>query len=268
MTPPNYEVCALRFATTQLQPAEAFLVSKDIHDGPLPLDFFVWTIRGAGRTIVVDTGFGHEASIRRNRPMIRHPVEALSAIGVDASTVADIILTHLHCDHSGNAESFPNATFHVQDSEVAYATGRHMCYPALNAASDVENVLEVVRNVYAGRVCFHDGDDEFAPGVTVHRTGGHTGGMQVVRVHTARGWVVLASDAAHFYRNFLTNNPFPIVVNIGEVLEGNRILLKLADSRDHVIPGHDPEVMKRYPAHPDDRDHTVCVHLPPRGDAG
>src|SRR5258708_14976384 len=39
-------------------------------------------------------------------------------------------------------------------------------------------------------VKFHDGAGEIAPGVTVHLIGGHTGGLQVVRVHTARGWVV------------------------------------------------------------------------------
>jgi glyoxylase-like metal-dependent hydrolase (beta-lactamase superfamily II) len=267
MTLPNYEVYALRFATTELRSFDAFLLKGDIHDGPLPLDFFIWVVRDDSRTIVVDTGFGDEASKRRNRPMIRHPVAALKGIGVDAATVADVVLTHLHYDHSGNAEFFSRATFHVQDSEVAYATGRHMCHHALSAASDVENVVDVVRNIYAGRVCFHDGDEEIAPGVSLHRTGGHTGGMQVVRVHTARGWVVLASDASHYYGNFQTGNPFPIVFNIGDVLQGNRILLKLADSPDHIIPGHDPSVLKRYPAHSADGENTVCVHLPPLADS-
>jgi hypothetical protein len=32
----------------------------------------------------------------------------------------------------------------------------------------------------------------FAPGVSVHRIGGHTAGLQCVRVYTQRGWVVLA----------------------------------------------------------------------------
>ena len=90
MTLPDYEVFALRFATTELQSFDAFLLKGDIHDGPLPLDFFIWVVRDDKRTIVVDTGFGEEASKRRNRPMIRHPVAALKAIGVDAATVADV----------------------------------------------------------------------------------------------------------------------------------------------------------------------------------
>jgi glyoxylase-like metal-dependent hydrolase (beta-lactamase superfamily II) len=263
MSLPNYEVYALRFARTELKVSDGFLLKGDIHDGPLPLDFYTWVISGAGRTIVVDTGFGEEASVRRNRPMIRHPVEALAAIGVEAATVSDIVLTHLHYDHSGNAERFGKATFHVQDDEVAYATGRYMSHAALSSANDVENIVEVVRNVYRGRVHFHDGDEELAPGITLHRTGGHTRGMQIVRVHTARGWIVLASDAAHFYANIRDKNPFPIVLNIGDVLEGNRRLLELADTPDHIIPGHDPLVMSLYPPHAADREQTVCLHLPP-----
>jgi glyoxylase-like metal-dependent hydrolase (beta-lactamase superfamily II) len=104
-----------------------------------------------------------------------------------------------------------------------------------------------VRLVYRDRVAFHDGDAEIAPGISVHRVGGHTAGMQVVRVHTARGWVVLASDASHFYEHFERNRCFPLVFHVGEVFEGYARLRALADSDEHVIPGHDPLVIERYP---------------------
>jgi hypothetical protein len=41
---------------------------------------------------------------------------------------------------------------------------------------------------------------------------------------------------------------FPIVYNVGDMLEGFRTLKKLATSPKHIIPGHDPLVMDRYPA--------------------
>jgi glyoxylase-like metal-dependent hydrolase (beta-lactamase superfamily II) len=106
----------------------------------------------------------------------------------------------------------------------------------------------MVRRVYAGRVRFHDGDAEIAPGVSVHFIGGHTMGLQVVRVWTARGWVVLASDASHFYANFEQERPFPIVYSVGEMVDGYRRLRALADSAAHIVPGHDPLVFARYPA--------------------
>jgi len=105
-----------------------------------------------------------------------------------------------------------------------------------------------VRRVYAGRVRFHDGDGELAPGVTLHHVGGHTLGLQIVRVATRRGWVVLASDASHFYANMEQSRPFPIVYNVGDMVEGWRRAQALAESPAHVIPGHDPLVMERYPA--------------------
>ncbi|MFL4986127.1 MAG: N-acyl homoserine lactonase family protein, partial [Xanthobacteraceae bacterium] len=40
---------------------------------------------------------------------------------------------------------------------------------------------------------------------------------------------------------------FPITYNVGEVLDGYETLKRLASSRDHVIPGHDPRVIERYP---------------------
>jgi len=105
-----------------------------------------------------------------------------------------------------------------------------------------------VRKLFAGRVSFHDGDDEIVPGVTVHRIGGHSKGLQSVRVKTKRGYVVLAADASHLYAHLQSARIFPTTYNLAEVLEGYGTLKKLATSPDHIIPGHDPLVLAHYPA--------------------
>ena len=64
----------------------------------------------------------------------------------------------------------------------------------------------------------------------------------------ARGPVVLASDAAHYYANLQKRSPFPIVYNVGDMLDGWDTAERLAGHIDRVIPGHDPLVMQRYPA--------------------
>src|SRR3546814_5563273 len=69
-----------------------------------------------------------------------------------------------------------------------------------------------------------------------------------VRVNTRRGQVVLASDAAHLYANMEQQRPFPILYNLGDMLEGWKKLHRLADSPQHIVPGHDPLVMQRYEA--------------------
>jgi glyoxylase-like metal-dependent hydrolase (beta-lactamase superfamily II) len=131
---------------------------------------------------------------------------------------------------------------------MRYATGRYMGHNCFRGAYEVEDVVGMVRRVYEERVRFHDGDAEIAPGVSVHLIGGHTMGMQSVRVKTRRGWLVLASDASHFYANMEQVRPFPIVWSVADMVDGYRKLSALAESPAHIIPGHDPLVFERYSA--------------------
>ncbi|MCA8930776.1 MAG: N-acyl homoserine lactonase family protein, partial [Alphaproteobacteria bacterium] len=83
---------------------------------------------------------------------------------------------------------------------------------------------------------------------SVHWVGGHSKGLQVVRVRTRRGWVVLASDASHYYANFQQHRPFAIVVDVDDMLNGHETMVGLASSAAHIVPGHDPLVLERYPS--------------------
>ena len=242
-----YEVYAIKYAHHARRASENF-IGGDPHDGPMPLDYFVWLLRGSGREVVVDLGFSAAMAAKRGRDHLRCPTEGLRLLKCDPLSVKDVVITHLHYDHVGNFELFPAATFHLQDLEMRYATGRHMGQPVFGGAYEVEDVVGMVRNVYAGRVRFHEGDAEVAPGVSLHLIGGHTMGLQVVRVATRRGWVVLASDASHFYANMEQVRPFPIVFSVADMVEGYSRLRALADSAGHIIPGHDPLVLARYPA--------------------
>ncbi len=265
MSMPQYEVFALRYATHAERRAHENFIFYDAHDGPMPMDFFIWAIRGEGRTIVVDTGYGPEAAARRGRRLLRHPVDALRQIGIEAAEVQDVVLTHLHWDHAGNLDKFPSARFHLQDAEMDYSTGRCMCHQVLRRPIEVEDVVAAVRLIYADRVRFHAGTAEIAPDVSVHLIGGHSGGLQAVRVPTARGWVVLASDATHYWANINDRMPFPLVADVTRMMEGYRLVEELADGPNHVIPGHDPLVLTRFPSVPDTTD-VVRLDLPPFAD--
>lgn len=245
--PAPYAVYAIRYACHERRASENFL-GGDPHDGPMPIDYFVWLVKGEAGIFVVDTGFGAAAAAARKRTLLRSPVEGLRALGIDAREVRDVIITHLHYDHAGCLQDFPVATFHLQEDEMAYATGHLMRHAALRSAFSVEDVVEVVRATYSDRVAFHRGERELAPGLSVHQIGGHTKGLQVVRVWTARGWLVLASDATHFYANMEQGRPFPVVLDVGAMLDGHAHLRELASSPAHIIPGHDPLVIARYPA--------------------
>jgi glyoxylase-like metal-dependent hydrolase (beta-lactamase superfamily II) len=254
-----YEIYAVRYAHHMRRAGENF-IGGDPHDAPMPLDYFVWLVRGGGRELLVDTGFSAAMAAKRGREHLRCPTEGLKLLGVRANEIQDVVITHLHYDHVGNFDLFPAATLHLQDLEMRYATGRYMCHECFRGAFELEDVVGMVRRVYEGRVRFHEGDGELMPGVSLHLIGGHTMGLQVVRVATRRGAVVLASDASHFYANMEEVRPFPIVWSVADMVEGYRRLRSLAQSPAHIIPGHDPLVMARYPA-PSEELQGVVVRL-------
>jgi glyoxylase-like metal-dependent hydrolase (beta-lactamase superfamily II) len=141
-----------------------------------------------------------------------------------------------------------------------------MCHAHQRAPFEIDYIVDTVRKVYAGRVEFHDGEAELAPGITVHHIGGHSKGLQCVRVKTKRGYVVLASDCAHLYKHIDEGKVFPITYNVGDVLEGYRTLARLATSRAHIVPGHDPKVLEIYPAaKPDLKGWVARLDAEPKG---
>jgi glyoxylase-like metal-dependent hydrolase (beta-lactamase superfamily II) len=259
-----FEVFAIRYAHLgNRHPGENFIVS-DPHEFASDLDYFVWVLRRSDATFVVDTGFAREAAVQRRREWLRCPIESLRLLEVDPGEVTDVIITHLHYDHAGNLGLLPRARFHLQDRDMAYATGRNMCHGNLRSPFDLENIQLMLSHIYSGKAIFHDGDAELVPGLTLHRVGGHSAGLQIARVWTRRGWVVVASDAAHLYANFEQRRPFPIVYNVAEMLEGFNLLYQLTDSPDRIVPGHDPLVMKYYPApKPEFEGIAVRLDVPP-----
>jgi glyoxylase-like metal-dependent hydrolase (beta-lactamase superfamily II) len=244
---PVYELFAVRYATRDAMRRDHF-IGGDPHDAPMPMDYFQWVAISPERTFVIDAGFTAEMAAKRQRTFLRCPIDTLRLLGVDADRVKDVILTHLHYDHVGNFHRFPAAQFHLQEPEMHYATGRYMRYPRLAHSFEPEDVVGMVRLNFAGRVNFYNGPAEIAPGITLHPAGGHSAGLQFVRVHTRRGWVVVASDVTHFYENMDRGRPFTTAFHVGEMLEGFDKLIACALTRKHIVPGHDPLVMARYPA--------------------
>lgn len=258
----TYEVYAIRYACTPRSRHENF-VYRDDHDGPMPMDFFVWLLKAGDQAILVDTGFNSEAASARNRKFLGCPIDALADLGIEGKDVRHVVLTHMHYDHAGNLDRLPQALFHVQESEVEYATGKCMCHAPLRHAYSVDDITCLIRYVYQDRVIFHSGRSAIAENVELVQVGGHTKGLQVVRVYTKRGWVVLASDAIHYYENRELNNPFPIVYSVSDMLQGYRLVRELADSDKHIVPGHDPEVLRRYPRLVGSGLDIACLHQDP-----
>lgn len=245
MSDDTWEAYAIRYATVERRRIENFIF-HDLHDAPGRMDYFVWLLRKGPTAVLVDTGFDAQAAAARKRRFLRCPIGALAAFGLAPEQVGDVVVTHAHYDHAGNLPLLPQARFHLQEREMGFATGRYMRHRVFRHAYCVDDVCDLVRLLHADRLEFHDGDYELMPGLSVHLIGGHTMGLQVVRVKTRRGQVVLASDAAHYLENLQARSPFPIVADMGQMLAGYQRIEALADSPAHIVPGHDPAVMEQY----------------------
>ena len=68
----TYEVFAIKYATRDAMRSANF-IGGDPHDAPMPMDYFVWLIRNAERSFVVDTGFSADMARQRKRTFLRTP---------------------------------------------------------------------------------------------------------------------------------------------------------------------------------------------------
>jgi glyoxylase-like metal-dependent hydrolase (beta-lactamase superfamily II) len=241
----TWDAYALRYANVKRRRIENF-IAHDLHDAATEMDYFVWFLQSGKETILIDTGFGAEAAERRKRSLLRCPIDSLKASGIHLEDIRETIITHAHYDHAGNTAKLKNTCFHLQEREMSYATGKDMRHKFCRHAYDAQDICELVVANFEERVAFHDGVYELRPGITVHWVGGHTRGLQVVRVHTKRGWIVIASDASHYLENLRNRSPFPIVIDSADMLSAYELIETLAESPDHIIPGHDPLVMSTY----------------------
>ncbi len=247
----GYEVSAIRYATVRTFRRRQFYDYERYNepDSELELSCYLWVLRSKSRTIVVDTGIGGDVARRRGNSLLIPPVEALRQFGVEPLEVSDVILTHLHFDHVGNVEAFPNATFTLPRRELEFWTGplaRRLHFQWTVEDEEIGLIADAHRR---GRVRLIDGTEEIFDGITAHCVGGHSPGQQITVVANPQGDVVLASDAIHFYEEMELDRPYIVAANLAEMYEAYDLLRHLAAKPGtSLLPGHDPLVMSRFPA--------------------
>jgi len=120
----------------------------------------------------------------RTQPMLA----ALAALGVKPSDVRYIALSHVHPDHAGNVDEFPEATLIIQQAEWDYA----QTLPQKPFSPERK-----IQPVVGDKDLF--GDES----LVIVSTPGHTPGHQSLIVHLRKtGYVVLSGDLVHFQSNW------------------------------------------------------------------
>ncbi|MCV7420383.1 MBL fold metallo-hydrolase [Mycobacterium yunnanensis] len=188
---------------TNVPPADLSAWLKDMYLPPEVTDWplNVAVVRSGDKTILVDSGLGTEFP---GFPRAGQLAARLDAAGVDAASVTDVVLTHLHMDHIGGllvdglrGRLRTDLRVHVAAAEAEFWEAPDFSRTVMPAP-----IPEVLRStaarfldVYRGRLHTFESDVEVAPGVVVRRTGGHTPGHSIVRVESGDDALTFAGDA-------------------------------------------------------------------------
>ena len=246
-----YEVVAVRYATLRATKGALYYRWADTGepDGEQVMDYFFYVLRGGGREIVVDTGFDPVAGARRGRECLTEPVEALRLLGVNPAGVETLLITHLHYDHIGNTDAFTGAEVLVPERELSFWTSDVARYEGFWHHVEEAEIAKMAAAHETGRVTLYSGTTEIAPGLTAVEVGGHSPGQVILLVDTEDGRLVLTSDAVHLYEELERARPFGVLADLEEMYLGFETIKRLgAEPGTTVVPGHDPEVTRRFPA--------------------
>jgi glyoxylase-like metal-dependent hydrolase (beta-lactamase superfamily II) len=246
----TYEVTAIRYGSLRSTRGELYhrWSSYGEPDGELEMAYYFWLLRGAGSTVLVDTGFASEAAARRGRQCLIEPVEALARLGVEPADVSTVVVSHFHYDHVGNLDAFPDAELVVGRTELDFWTGPLARRAQFAPHVDPPDIERIAAAVAAGRARTTSGEEEILPGVRTIEVGGHSPGQLLVVVDGEDGGrVVLTSDSVHFYEEMDLDRPFGVVADLGAMYRAYDTVAELGrDEATAIVAGHDPAVMERF----------------------
>lgn len=204
------------------------------------------------RKILIDTGIGSdwdEKFIRNYRldQSEKTMSNSFNKHGVKPDEITDVLLTHLHFDHTGGSTylkdskwipTFPNAKYYVQKKHFEWAqnpTDR-------DRGSFIQNRFLPLHN--EGLLNFIDGEIQFDDEIEFITINGHTSFQQMIKVHDSSNTVLYCGDLFPFTSHI----PIPYVMGydlqpLVTVLEKKKILPVAIEQNWKLFFEHDPEVI-------------------------
>ncbi len=243
----NYEVYAIRYATLAGFPLAELVKGAD-PSRKLDIAMMIWLIRGNRRNILLDSGFYHERFFQDWEVKdFTKPSDALGKVGLKPEDITDLIITHLHWDHTDGVDLFPRARIWMQKDELEYDAGEAWQSKNTHGGIDEDDVLTLVKLNMEGRVRLLNGDgQQILPGIRCYIAGKHTYQSPYVGVPTAGKTVVLASDNMYLYENLQRHAPIAATLDAVSNLRAQDRMRQIASSPRLIVPGHDPMVFTKF----------------------
>jgi glyoxylase-like metal-dependent hydrolase (beta-lactamase superfamily II) len=244
---PIYEIYAVKYAGPLIS-SVAMVFWNTEWEKMIERNYYIWAIQGDGETLIVDCGVAPDLAEKRQITGYVNPVEVLRRIGIEATEVQRVIITHINFDHVSGIELFPNAIFYVQEKEFAFWIKDPIAQkpPFLRFTDPVGNA-HLAKLEGTKRLILLPGDQIILPGIELLLSPGHSPGLQVVAVNTARGTAIVGSDCAHLFRNYEEEIPSCFIIDLIAWMKTYDRLKSKVSSPDLLFPGHDMKMLTEYP---------------------
>lgn len=206
-------------------------------------------LQSESKNILIDTGMGNKWS---EKEKLIYAVDenislesALNKINLKKEDITDVILTHMHFDHTGGSveienekliPAFPNAKYHVQKQNFEWAKN-----PSDRDKGSYikQNFMPLFEN---GVLNLIDGESKFDDEIDLLVINGHTFGQQMVKVSDSSNTLLFCADLLPF----VSHIPIPYIMGYDiqpliTVEEKKKYLKKALDESWKLFFGHDPE---------------------------
>jgi len=250
---PNLRVYALDCGRIDFKDMSAFsdTFEYDGQSGSIVVPCFL--VRHPHGTLLWDLGLGDQLKGRPrtgstqgvNMHVETTLSEQLGALGVAPADITYLAFSHLHGDHTGNANAFASATWILNRVELAWAEGKPTPF-----AVDPET-FDAYRRVHTRMI---DSDyDVFGDGsVRILKAPGHTPGHQVLLLRLAHsGPLILAGDLYHVRADRAHRRVPSFNVDRAATLASyDRVERIVENTHARLVIEHDPEDFRALPKFP------------------
>lgn len=175
------------------------LLDKAFLANPVEASINAFMIQDGIRTILVDTGSGDLFGPGNGGKLF----DSLAAVGVKPDDVTDILITHIHTDHTGGLvrggkPSFPNATIHVGAPDLDFFLDRSNAAKTGYADQYFDEAIQTI-GVYKklDKVRTFGDNQTILPGIVTSLHPGHTPGSAFFTVTSAGQSIVFIGDVIH-----------------------------------------------------------------------